>query len=122
MAYDEKLALRIQNAFQAKKLKAIEKKMFGGVAYMYKSKMACGIIKDELMVRVIDSKYEASLQKPFCSEMKFTGRIMKGFLIIEPDGFKTDRALHAWLDLGIEFVDNQKPAKTKFKKKRLNKK
>lgn len=72
---------------------------------MYKGKMAVGIVKDDLMVRVVASKYESSLGKPHCREMDFTGRPMKGFLFVGPEGFDTDRQLEEWIGLGIEFAE-----------------
>ncbi len=112
MAYNELLADRIRNALRTRE-GVEEKKMFGGLAFMYKGKMACGIVKDDLMVRVVPSKYEVSLQKPHCREMDFTGKPMKGFLYVEPEGFDTDRQLDEWIGLGIEFAESAFPLKRK---------
>lgn len=105
MAYNEMLADRIRLVLGARE-GLEEKKMFGGIAFLYKGKMACGIVKDELMVRVVDAKYETALEKPHCREMDFTGRPMKGFLFVGPEGFDTDRQLEEWVGLGIEFAEN----------------
>lgn len=105
MAYNEALADRIRLALGARE-GIEEKKMFGGLAFMYKGKMACGIVKYDLMVRVVASKFESSLEKPHCREMDFTGRPMKGFLFVEPEGFDSDRQLEEWVGLGIEFAEN----------------
>lgn len=107
MAYNESLADRIRVALAVHE-DVEEKKMFGGLAFMYKGKMACGIVKDELMVRVVAEKYEPSLERPHCREMDFTGRSLKGFLYVSPEGFETDRALEEWVGLGIEYVDMQR--------------
>lgn len=104
MAYNEALADRIRVVLGARG-GVEEKKMFGGIAFMYKGKMAMGIVKDDLMVRVVASKYESSLEKPHCREMDFTGRPMKGFLFVGPEGFDTDRQLEEWVGLGIEFAE-----------------
>ena len=104
MAYNESLADRVRNALGAR-ADLEEKKMFGGLAFMYKGKMAVGIVKDDLMVRVVASKYEAALEKPHCREMDFTGRPMKGFLFVGPEGFDSDRQLEEWVGLGIEFAE-----------------
>jgi len=104
MAYNEFLADRIRNILNPYLDELKEKKMMGGLTFMLKGKMCCGIIKDDLMVRVIDEKYEPSLQKPFCREMDFTGRALRGFLFVDAEGIESDGELKEWMDLGIEFV------------------
>jgi TfoX N-terminal domain len=105
MAYNELLADRVRQTLSSKAVPFEEKKMFGGIAFMIRNRMACGIVKEDLMVRVVDSKYEAALEKPHCSVMDFTGRVMKGFLMIGPAGCDADKALGEWLDLGVEYAN-----------------
>ena len=107
MAYDEQLADRIRKNLKHHKKLIVEKKMFGGVAFMYKDKMACGVIKDELMIRVLSSKYEASLKNKHARVMNFTGKIMADFLYIDPKGFQKDSELLALIELGIEHADEK---------------
>jgi len=114
MAYNEYLAERIRRALAVRK-DVEEKKMFGGVCFMVNGKMAAGIVKDELMVRVVASKYAAALAKPHCREMDFTGKPLKGFLFVGPEGFDTEQELETWLALGAEFAD-QAPDQPKRKK------
>jgi TfoX/Sxy family transcriptional regulator of competence genes len=114
MAYDEKLADRIRESLLDRK-GIIEKKMFGGVAFMQKEKMFVGIVKDELMLRVMEAKEPEALEHPHARPMDFTGRPMKGFLFISPEGFKSKKQLESWLALGLEYV-KLSPAKKKKKK------
>jgi TfoX/Sxy family transcriptional regulator of competence genes len=114
MAYDEKLAQRITNLLKPHK-GVIEKKMFGGIAYMMKDKMFVGIIKNELMVRVLEDKFDAFLKKPNAREMDFAGRPMRGFLYVNQDGIKTDKQLMKWIEAGIEYVMKSSPKKKKTK-------
>jgi TfoX/Sxy family transcriptional regulator of competence genes len=118
MAYSELLAKRIRNILTPYQNHLEEKKMMGGLCFMYKGKMACGIVKDDLMIRVVHEKYEPSLKKPHCRVMDFTGKVLKGFLYVDHEGIQTETQLQSWLELGIEFVDKQgsKPQKTKVKK------
>lgn len=114
MAYNEKLADRMREKLMG--LKKLEgKKMMGGLCFLYKTKMCCGIVKDELMVRVIESRYEEALSHPYCREMDFTGRPLKGFVYVSPDGFKKDNDLSYWLDMGIEYVESLPRVKLKKK-------
>ena len=107
MAYNEQLADRIRFALLPHTLHIQEKKMMGGLTFMLHGKMCCGIVKDDLMVRVVPSKFESALKLPHCRVMDFTGRPMKGFVFVGEQGFQTDDALKSWLDLGVEFVENK---------------
>ena len=115
MAYNEKLSERISNLLKSQK-GVKEKKMFGGIAYMLKDKMMSGIVKDELMVRCLEVKYESLLKKPHARVMDFTGRIMRGFLFIDAEGIKTGKQLNTWLETGIDFAIKSPPKKRKSKK------
>jgi len=115
MPYNEKLAERISNLLKSKR-GVVEKKMFGGIAFILKDKMFCGVVKNDLMLRVLDDKYENMLKKPNAREMDFTGRPLKGFLYVSPEGFNTDKQLMNWLDIGIEYALKSPPKKNKTKK------
>ncbi len=104
MPYNENLAKMIHSSLIDLNADFVEKKMFGGIAFMIQEKMACGIVKDELMVRVIPERFEEALHKPFARQMDFTGKPMKGFLFVSAEGFETEEALKEWLRLGIEFA------------------
>jgi|SRR4030095_596103 len=117
MAYNEKLGERISKLLKPHK-GVVEKKMFGGIAYMFKNKMMCGIIKNDLMVRTLDEKFEGMLKKLHVRQMDFAGRPMRGFLYVGPDAIKTDKQLSAWLDVGIEYALKSPPKKKKPKKKK----
>jgi TfoX/Sxy family transcriptional regulator of competence genes len=117
MAYNEQLADRIRESIAWQK-GIVEKKMFGGVAFMLKDKMFCGIVKEELMVRVLEEKYEEALSEPHCRPMDFTGRIMKGFVFVGPDGLNSQQKLAIWLEKGIDFALNSPVKKSASVKKK----
>ncbi len=110
MAYDETLAKRIRRLLVREK-GVTEKRMFGGLAFMLQSRMLCGIVKDELMVRVGPERYEKVLARPHARPMDFTGRPLKGFVFIEPNGCKSDRELRQWLDEAVGFAKARSPTK-----------
>src|SRR5262245_20598508 len=103
MAYDAKLADRIQKIL-AKRKGIVEKKMFGGIAFMLRGNMCCGVVKDTLMLRVGPEQYQKLLQEPYARPMDFTGRPLKGFLYVEGKGLRTEAALQKWLQRAIDFV------------------
>ena len=66
--------------------------------------MCCGIIKEDLVVRVGPDSYEDSLAKPHARPMDFTGRSLKGMVFVGPEGYKTDQGLMYWLDQALRFA------------------
>ncbi len=113
MAYSEKLAERITKLLSQHKGLVI-KKMFGGICFMLNDKMAAGIVENKLMIRCNRDDYPELLKKPHAGEMTFTGKPMKGFLYVSPEGIRTDKQLQKWLDIGVEFV-KKAPPKNKVK-------
>ena len=102
MAYSLELAERIRSQLQG--VPFVEKKMFGGTGYLLHGNVACGVLKDDLLVRVDPEKYAALLNKAHTHPFAMSGRPMKGWLIVEPDGCKTERQLSAWIKQGVEFA------------------
>jgi TfoX/Sxy family transcriptional regulator of competence genes len=103
MAYDEALAGRIRRALGSR-VDVTEKKMFGGLAFLLDGKMFCGIVKDDLMVRVGPKHYEQALAEAHVRPMDFTGRPMKGYVFVGPRGAKTAQAIRKWVEQGASFV------------------
>ncbi|MBI3491305.1 MAG: TfoX/Sxy family protein [Acidobacteria bacterium] len=103
MAYDENLARRIRNACEARQ-GFTERKMFGGLAFLFRGRMCCGIVGNDLMVRVAEDEFEAVMRERHVRPMDFTGKPLKGFVFVSPPGFRTTAALHAWLARGERFV------------------
>lgn len=116
MAYNIELAKRVSAALSYRK-DLVEKKMMGGLTFMLNDKMVAGIIKEDLMVRVMPTQYDYILSLPHTKQMDFTGRVLKGFIRVEPPGFETEEQLQAWLEYGIEFADKGELKKPKKKKK-----
>jgi hypothetical protein len=108
MAYDEHLGARMR-AILAEQPALIEKKMFGGLAFMLHGHMCCGVVHDELMVRVGPAQYGAALAKPYARELDFTGRPMTGMVLVVPAGLENDEDLAAWVQRGVQFVATLPP-------------
>ncbi len=103
MAFDEGLAQRIRELL-GDMPDVIEKKMFGGLAFMIRGNMSVGIIGSELMVRVGADAYEETLELPHAREMDFTGKPLKGFVYVGENGITEDNDLKQWVDRGLVFV------------------
>ena len=103
MPYDEQLVGRVRGVL-AKKRNVAERKMFGGLTFMVRGHMACGVENERLMVRVGPAAYDDALGRPHARPMDFTGRPMKGFVFVEPAGLKSDKDLEAWVQRGVDFA------------------
>ena len=113
MAYDEYLADRINKTLKDKNIFFEEKKMMGGLCFLVDDKMCVGIIKDELMCRINHNIYEDSLTRPGVKEMTFTGRPMKGYVLVEPEVIDDDNQLASWIQLCLDFNPLAKSSKKK---------
>ena len=102
MAYDQNLAERIRAQLDG--IPFVEKKMFGGVGFLLRGNMACGVNKDDLIVRVDPERHGTLLKKPHAKPFDLTGRPMKGWLLVEAGGCKTEKQLSAWVKEGVEFA------------------
>jgi len=98
----EELIRRIRVAVLPWASHITEKKMSGGHCTLYKEKMCVGETKERLMVRVVPEKMEAILEMPHVQPMDFTGKPMKEFIFVSPDGWNTQEKIQQWVALGIE--------------------
>jgi TfoX/Sxy family transcriptional regulator of competence genes len=113
MAYDEHLADRVRIAFHELHETAHEKKMMGGLCFMVNDKMCAGVVDDLLMARIDPDIYEEALQRNGCREMDFTGRPMKGFVYVEPEGIDDDDVLLDWIQLCLDYNPRAKSSRRK---------
>ena len=107
MAYDEKLADRVRDVLEQED-GVTERKMFGGLAFMVRGQMACGIVGDDLMLRLGAESAEEALERPHVRPMDFTGRPMSGMVYVGPDGLR-GAALHRWVATSVAFVETLPP-------------
>ena len=119
MAYDEHLADRIHQSFQEKRTEVFEKNMMGGLCFMLNEKMCCGIHFDKkrqidlLMARIGEEAYVEAIKRTGCHPMDFTGRVMKGYVFVDENGFGDDEDLDHWIQLAIDFNPLAKASKKK---------
>jgi TfoX/Sxy family transcriptional regulator of competence genes len=109
VAYSEDLAQRIRDAIDGRP-GVRERKMFGGIAWMVNGNMACGIIGEDLMVRLDRADAEAAMAESHVGPVEFTGRPMGGFVVVEAAGVEDGSKLERWIDAGAAFAESL-PAK-----------
>ena len=91
MAYDEQLANRIRQAFGTRN-DITERKMFGGLAFLYRGRMCCGIVGRDLMVRIADDEFDAVMRGRHVRPMGFTGKPLRGFVYVRPASAQAPRS------------------------------
>ena len=103
MAFDEGLAQRVREALEEKQ-GFEEKKMFGGICFLLQGNMACGVLKEDLIVRIGPEKYEESLKLPHTRKFDFTGKAMKGWVVVSQEGHESDIILYEWIQKGADYA------------------
>ncbi|EAQ80825.1 TfoX/Sxy family protein [Blastopirellula marina] len=103
MPYDEQLASRVRGLLQRKR-GVTEKKMFGGLAFLLNGNMCVGVSRDALIVRIGPDAYEEALTEEHVREFDFTGRPMRGWIVVEEAGLVQFAAVKDWTDRAVAFV------------------
>jgi TfoX/Sxy family transcriptional regulator of competence genes len=112
MPYNEILANRIRERFEDLP-NVEEKRMMGGLVFMYNGKMCVGVTKDDLMCRIDPDFHEAAVEKTGCRTMDFTNRPMIGYVLIDETGIKSKKDFNYWIDLALDFNKRAKSSKKK---------
>ncbi len=107
MAFNDQLANRIREQLRYYSEVFTEKKMFGGISFLYQGKMTVGVMKQDLMVRIISDKMETELEKDFVRPMDFTKKPIKEFVYVSLEGIKTETQLLHYLELGLEHAKSK---------------
>src|SRR3954467_14755998 len=100
MPYDEGLAERLR-VILGEQPGVSEKQMFGGLCFLLDGKMCCGVVKDELMVRVGAERHAEALKQPHARVMDFTGTPLSGFIFVSAGGIDLDADLERWVAWGV---------------------
>ncbi len=108
MAYDEGLAQRVRESLPHG-IEYTERKMFGGLCFLTCGNMCCGIVGEELMLRVGPDAYEAALAREHAREMDFTGRAMRGMVYVGVEALAEDSMLAEWLEIAATFAGSLRP-------------
>jgi TfoX/Sxy family transcriptional regulator of competence genes len=109
MAFDEALAERIRKGL-ARRKSIQEKRMFGGIGFLLNGNMLVGVWKESLIVRLGPEDGDQALLEPHAREFDITGRAMKGWVLVDPEGIESDDDLSGWIQRALKFV-GKLPAK-----------
>ena len=108
MAYDEGLVSLIRDDL-AERDGISEKRMFGGLCFLDRGNMLCGVSKRGAMFRVGKENEAAAIAMDGTSEMDFTGRRMGGFVDADEELMADDDRRSALMALALEFVGSLPP-------------
>lgn len=103
MAFDLLLSERISQYLINRTIEFEEKKMFGGLAFLIEGKMVIGVIQDKLMAKVGPQAKQKIQQFEYATPMDFTGKVMKQYVFILPEGLEQEEHLRYWIELAINF-------------------
>jgi TfoX/Sxy family transcriptional regulator of competence genes len=103
VAYDEDLADRVRDALAGRE-GVSERQMFGGIAFMVGGNMACGVIAGDLIVRLSAEDAGTALAEEDTRPFDYTGRPMKGWILVSEGGTETAEELAGWVDAGAEYA------------------
>ena len=108
MAFDERLAERIRSSLGRRK-GLVEKKLFGGIGFLLNGNMSVGVHKSELIVRLAPEETDAALAQAHTRRFDLTGRPMKGWILVEQGGLKTDAQLSKWVQIAAKYAGSLPP-------------
>jgi hypothetical protein len=108
VAYSEELAVGVKEIL-SEQAEVDERKMFGGIAFMVKGHMCCGVVNDDLVLRLGPERATKALKDSHVRPMDFTGRPMKGFVFVAPAGVKKEPMLRRHIQSALDFVDSLPP-------------
>ena len=91
-----------------------EKKMFGGVCFMINGNMCVGTWKGSLIVRLDRTHHDETLAKPHTKPFDITGRVMKGWALVEPSGIESDKDLKTWVRRAAKFAESLPVKRRRF--------
>jgi TfoX/Sxy family transcriptional regulator of competence genes len=108
VAYDEDLAQRVREVLAAR-ADVSERKMFGGIAFMVAGNMACGVLGEDLIVRLDKDESEKALAEDGVRPFDFTGKPMKGIVYVDSQRTNNDSGLAGWVEAGADYAASLPP-------------
>ena len=105
---DDELTTRIRKILSRRKGSS-ERRMFGGVCFMINGNMCTGSWKGALIVRLEREEHERTQAMPFAGPMDITGKVMRGWAIVEPAGVAADADLKFWVRRAADFAATLPP-------------
>ena len=81
----------------------VEKRMFGGTAFMVRGKMCVTGRETRIMCRIDPAAQVAALKRPGCTQVVMKGRKYKGYVYVDADAVRSEKELRYWISLALQF-------------------
>ena len=107
MAYDEGLATRIQNVLASRPDWPEEDVRRARVSGARQHGLRRARRRPD--VRIAAEEADATLAEPGARPFSLTGRPMKGWLLVDPDGPAEDEDLRRWVERGLAYASSLPP-------------
>ncbi len=108
MAYNQALAQRMRGRMKSER-GVVERGMFGGIGFLVNGNMACGVNKEDLIVRLGEADFQRALKNPNARVFDMGGRPMKGWIMVSSSGYTTEKALRGWMDKALVYARSLPP-------------
>ena len=108
MPYDKGLAQRVREILELEP-GYDERLMFGGICFILFGNMVCGIIGEDLIVRVGMDRYAEMLKMPHTKKFDLTGKSLKGWVMVLSQALDSDEELNDWVQRAVSFVQTLPP-------------
>ncbi len=82
----------------------VEKRMVGGRSFLVGGRLACGVNRAGLVVRVGREGMAAALDRPHALPMTMGEQTLDAYVVVEPEGLATEESLAAWVRTGVDAV------------------
>ena len=109
MAYNEKTAQRLRQLL-ADQPQLAERRMMGALCFMVRDRMVCGVMGDDVFIRVGRDDRAAALAQPHAHAVVLGKRTMQGFVGVAPAGVRTAALLQKWLQRALQTAHPETPA------------
>ncbi len=107
MAFEEEVSVRLRKALGNKNTE--EKKMFGGIAFMFNGHMCCGVSDDRVLLRLGNEGATRALAQPQVEEMDFTGKPIKSMVYLTEPIHGDQVQLKGWVAKAVKFISSLPP-------------
>ena len=112
MPFSQSLADRVRDVV-TRDPGVVEKRMFGGLAFLHRGNLLVGVHGDSLIARLGVEEAESALEEPDVRPFDITGVAMKGWVFVDADGVDSDASLRGWIDRALRFVRTLPPKAAK---------
>ena len=108
MAYNQELAERLRKRMKSVR-GVVEKSMFGGIGFLVNGNMACGVNKQDLIVRLGGADFAEALKRPNVRIFDMSGRPMKGWIMVSDRGYASEKDLQGWVQKALAYARSLPP-------------